>query len=88
MGKFPVILQGDASMSYLAKTISKGRDYYKIMESCRDDKGAVKHRVLRNIGSIRDLFDLLPEEVKSGRKHNAAGESTADSNEAAGQMLK
>ena len=75
-------------MSYLAKTTSKGRDYYKIMESCRDEKGAVKHRVLRNIGSLRDLFDLLPEEVKSGKKHDAAGESAADSNEAAGQILK
>jgi hypothetical protein len=75
-------------MSYLAKTTSKGRDYYRIMESYRDEIGAVKHRVLRNIGSLRDLFDLLPEEVKRGRKRDAAGESAADSNEAAGQMLK
>ncbi|MEE3422368.1 MAG: hypothetical protein VZR11_06700 [Succinimonas sp.] len=45
-------------------------------------------RVLRNIGTLRDLFDLLPEEVKRGRKRDAVGESAADSNEAAGQMLK
>ena len=41
-------------------------DYYKIMESYRDDKGVSRHRVLYNIGSRNELFDLLPKEIKNG----------------------
>ncbi len=52
-------------MSYLAKTTSKGRDYYKIMESYQEG-GKTKHRVLLNIGPLKNLFALLPSEVKSG----------------------
>lgn len=55
-------------MSYLAKTRSKGRDYYKVMESYRIIEGGkekVKHRVLFNIGTIDKLFALLPGEIKN-----------------------
>ena len=52
-------------MSYLAKTSSKGHDYYKVMESYRED-GKVKHRQLYNIGSLTNLFALLPDFVKQG----------------------
>lgn len=45
-------------MPYLAKTTSKGHDYYKIMESYREN-GKVKHRVLQNIGTLSQLFELL-----------------------------
>lgn len=52
-------------MSYLAKTTSKGHDYYKIMESYREN-GKPKHRQLYNIGSLSNLFALLPDYVKQG----------------------
>ena len=52
-------------MSYLAKTTSKGHDYYKIMESYREE-GKTKHRVVFNIGSLKNLFALLPEDLKGG----------------------
>ena len=45
-------------MAYLAKTTSKGRDYYKIMESYRED-GKTRHRVVQNIGTLSQLFELL-----------------------------
>ena len=50
-------------MSYLAKTTSKGHDYYKIMESYRVE-GKTKHRILLNIGTLSNLFALLPESVR------------------------
>ena len=65
-------------MSYLAKTTSKGHDYYKIMESYRDDKGVSRHRVLYNIGSRNELFDLLPKEIKNGKNHDAADEAAGN----------
>ena len=54
-------------MSYLAVTKSKGHSYYKIMESYRDETGKVKHRVIFNIGTVADLYDLLPETVRNGK---------------------
>ena len=49
-------------MSYLAKTTSKGHEYFKIMESYREN-GKVKHRVIYNIGTLHDLFALLPSSI-------------------------
>ena len=49
-------------MSYLAKTVSKGHEYYKVMESYREG-GKVKHRVVYNIGTLQNLFRLLPGSV-------------------------
>ena len=54
-------------MSYLAVTKSKGHSYYKIMESYRDETGKVKHRVIFNIGTVADLYELLPETVRNGK---------------------
>lgn len=52
-------------MSYLAKTVSKGHEYYKVMESYREG-GKVKHRVLYNIGTLQNLYKLLPNAVTGG----------------------
>ena len=52
-------------MSYIAKTTSKGHDYFKIMESYREN-GKTKHRVLLNIGKLQDLFALLPKHIQNG----------------------
>ncbi len=60
-------------MSYLAKTTSKGHDYYKIMESYREEN-KIKHRVIYNIGTIKELFALLPEGVKGGTSSSATTE--------------
>ena len=49
-------------MSYLAKTVSKGHEYYKVMESYREG-GKVKHRVVYNIGTLQNLYNLLPDKV-------------------------
>lgn len=52
-------------MSYIAKTTAKGHDYFKIMESYREN-GKAKHRVLLNIGTLQNLFALLPEYIQQG----------------------
>ena len=51
-------------MAYLTATKAKGRLYYKIVESYRED-GKVKHRTLYNIGPISKLWELLPEKVRN-----------------------
>lgn len=60
-------------MSYLAKTTSKGHDYYKVIESYRED-GKVKHRTVYNIGCLSDLYALLPENIKAGRPDETEAE--------------
>ena len=52
-------------MSYLAKTTSKGHDYYSLMESYRED-GKVKHRTILKIGRLSNLCALLPETLRAG----------------------
>lgn len=64
-------MKGCVHMSYIAKTTSKGHDYYKVMESYRVD-GKTKHRVLLNIGTLQNLFALLPEHVRKGSAFAAA----------------
>ena len=58
-------------MVYLAKTTAKGHDYYKIMESYREN-GKVKHRVVKNIGTLSKLFELLPQGFKRGSAPTSA----------------
>ena len=58
-------------MSYIAKTTSKGHDYYKVMESYREN-GRIKHRVILNIGTLQNLFSLLPEHIQKGSAVAAA----------------
>lgn len=64
---------GFAHMSYLAKTTSKGHDYYKVIESYRED-GKVRHRTVYNIGRLSDLYALLPENIKAGRPDETEAE--------------
>jgi len=61
-------------MSYLAKTTAKGRDYYKIMESYQEG-GKTKHRVVMNIGPLKNLFALIPEEFKGGTSKSTLSEN-------------
>ena len=58
-------------MPYLAKTTAKGHDYYKIMESYREN-GKIKHRVLQNIGTLSQLFELL--QYNKGEDNNSRTE--------------
>ena len=65
-------------MSYLAVTKAKGHTYYKIMESYRDESGKTKHRVVYNIGTARQLLDLIPPSVYESKTEPVLQEEQID----------
>ena len=52
-------------MSYLVTSMVKGHEYFRIMESYREN-GKIKHRTLYNIGNKSKLCELLPSYVRNG----------------------
>ena len=64
-------------MSYLSKSTVKGHDYYRIMESYRED-GRIKHRTILNIGNTRNLFELLQNALTAKESENAPPGSLLD----------
>ena len=44
-------------MAYLRTKTIKGRNYYYVVEGSRDEKGKVKQKVKKYLGSVQSILD-------------------------------